>query len=129
MMCDEVLRSATGASFGLRRAVVPFLGAAAVFGIQVVAVCGGLGMLLTRSPQLHGTLQSAGAGCLLYLGWRLLRRRGAGSLGGRSVSTFGEAAALQFLSPKAWLMALAAATLLLPVQWEQVLAAGYSGGI
>ncbi len=128
-MCDEVLLTAAGANFGLRRVLAPFLGAAAVFGIQVVAVCGGVGVLMTRSPPLHGVLQCAGAACLLYLGWQLLRERSAGSAGGIPYRTFGEAAALQFLSPRGWLMSLATVTLLLPAQWEQVLADGYSGAI
>lgn len=127
-MCDEVLVTAAGANFGLRRALAPLLGAAAVFGIQVVAVGGGLGVLLARSPPLHGALRYTGAGCLLYLGWQLLRQRRAGCASGTQGNTFGEAA-LQFLSPKGWLMSLAVVTLLLPAQWEQVLAGSYAGRI
>jgi threonine/homoserine/homoserine lactone efflux protein len=128
-MFDELLLTAAGANCGLRRALVPFLGAAAVFGIQIVAVCAALGPLLVRSPQAHLALQGTGAGCILYLGWRLLRQRSAirGSAG-RFIS-FGEAAAVQFLSPKGWLMSLAAATLLLPAHWEQVLTGGHTGTI
>jgi threonine/homoserine/homoserine lactone efflux protein len=128
-MCDEVLPTAAGANFAVRRALAPLLGAAAVFGIQVIAVCGALGLLLTRAPQLHLALQCTGGACLLYLGWQLLRQRSAGSASGAAFSTFGEAAARQFLNPKAWLMSLTAATLLLPAQWEQVLAGGYTGMI
>ena len=128
-MCDEALVSAAGAGFGVRRGLVPLLGAAAVFAIQVVAVCGGVGIVLTRSPQMHGALQCAGAGGLLCLGWQLLRQRSAGSGSGVRLNTFGEAAAGQFLSPKAWLMSLSAVTLLLPTHWEQVLAGGSAGTI
>jgi threonine/homoserine/homoserine lactone efflux protein len=128
-MCDQVLPTAASADFGLRRALVPFLAAVAAFAIQVVAVGSGLGILLARSAQLHGALQCAGAGCLLYLGWQLLRHHRAHSGAGAAFSTFGEAAALQFLNPKAWLMALATATLLLPAQWEQVLADGFAATI
>jgi threonine/homoserine/homoserine lactone efflux protein len=128
-MCDEVFPTAAGVHFGWHRALVPFLAAAAVFGIQVVAVCGALAPLLTRAPQLHNALQCTGAASLLYLGWRLLRRRSPPGGSEVSFSSFGEAAALQFLNPKAWLMSLAATTLLLPAPWQQVLAGGYAGTI
>jgi threonine/homoserine/homoserine lactone efflux protein len=106
-----------------------FLGAATVFGIQVVAVCGGLDILLTRWPQLQIALQCLGVGCLLYLGRRLLRPRLAGSGNGGELITFWEAASRRYLDPQSWLMSLAAATLLLPLQLEQVLADGYVGTI
>ncbi len=109
--------------------VPPFLGAAAVFGIQVVAVCGGLGILLMRWPQLYAALQCMGAGCLLYLGWQLLRQRGTASGCAGELVTFWEAASLQFLNPNTWLMSLAAATLLLPLQLEQRLTDGFVGTI
>jgi len=109
--------------------VIPFLGAAAVFGIQVIAVYGGLGILLTCCPQLHDALQYVGAGCLLYLGWQLPRRRSTGSGSAGRLMTFWEAASLQYLNPTTWLMSLAAATLLLPLPLEQVLADGYIGTI
>jgi threonine/homoserine/homoserine lactone efflux protein len=103
-----------------------FLGAAAVFGIQVIAVCGGQGILLTRWPQLQVALQCVGGGCLPYLGWQLLRRRGIGSESAGGLISFWEAASLQYLNPRTWMMSVATATLLLPLQLEQVLADGYA---
>ena len=102
-----------------------FLGAAAVFAIQVIAVCGGRGILLTRWPQLQVALQCVGCGCLPYLGWQLLRRRGTAAAGAGGLGTFWEAASLQYLNPRTWVMSVATATLLLPLQLEQVLADGY----
>lgn len=109
--------------------VPPFLGAAAVLGIQVVAICGGLGIVLAHWPQLYVALQCAGAGCLLYLGWQLLRQHGQGSGSAGKLFTFWESASLQFLNPKTWLMSLATATLLLPLQFKQMLTDGYIGTI
>jgi len=128
-MGDELIGNAAVVNFRLRRALLPWLGTAAVFGIQVDAVGGALGLLLTHSPQVHGVLQCTGAGCLLYLGGRLLRPRHGVRRAAAPFSSFGEAATLQFLNPKAWLMSLAAATLLLPAQWQHVLAGGYAGTI
>jgi len=109
--------------------VPPFLGAAAVVGIQVIAECGGLAMLLTRWPQLYMALQCIGVGCLVYLGWQLLRQRGTAAGSAGEFSTFWEAASLQFLNPKTWLMSLAAATLLLPLPLEHILTDGHVGTI
>jgi threonine/homoserine/homoserine lactone efflux protein len=104
------------------------LGIAAGFGMQVVAVGGGLGMLLSRWPQLNIDLQWVGIGCAAYLGWKLLRSQQAGTGGGEPLS-FGEVAALQFLSPSAWLLSLAATTLFLPPPLQQVLSGGFPGRI
>jgi threonine/homoserine/homoserine lactone efflux protein len=105
-----------------------FLGIAAAFGIQVIAMGGGLGMLLARWPQLDRDLQWLGIGCASYLGWKLLRSRHAG-LGGGEPLTFGEVAALQLLNPTAWLLSLATATLFLPPPLQQVLSGGFPGRI
>jgi threonine/homoserine/homoserine lactone efflux protein len=128
-MFEEALLSAAGMNVGLRRMLALSLGALAVFAIQLIAVCGPLGLLLLRCPQAHLALQCAGAGCLVYLAQRqLLRSRTAGPAAA-AVLGIGEAAAQQFLNPRAWLISVAAATLLLPPQWEQVLADGYAGMI
>jgi hypothetical protein len=129
LMWGEVILTAAGASCGLRRALLPGLGAAAVCGVQLVAVGSGLGILLSRWPQVQIALPCVSAGCLLYLGAQLLRRRGAGPGAAGELITFWESAARQFLNPRTWLMSLAAATLLPPLQLQQVLAHGYSGTI
>ncbi len=105
------------------------LGIAAGFGMQVVAMGGALGMLLSRWPQLDIDLRCVGIGCAMYLGWKLLHSRHAGAGGGNAPLSFGEVAALQFLSPTAWLLSLATATLFLPPPLQQVLTDGFPGRI
>ena len=126
---NNVMLTAAGANFGLRRTLPHILGISCGFGAQVAAVCGGLGILFTRWPQLQLGLKWVGAGYLLFLGWQLLRSRSgqAGSAG--KPITFAEAAAFQFLNPKAWVMSLTAATLFLPPELGQVLASGYVASI
>jgi threonine/homoserine/homoserine lactone efflux protein len=122
---NNVMLTAAGANFGLRRTLPHILGIVCGFGTQVAAVCGGLGVLFIRWPQLHTTLKWVGAGYLLYLGWQLLRARGRASGAAGKPVTFTEAAAFQYLNPKAWVMSLTAATLFLPPQLGQVLASSY----
>ena len=105
------------------------LGIAAGFGIQVLAVCAALGMLLACMPHLGSALQWIGAGCAVYLGWRLLRSRDVRAACGGAPLTFSEVAAVQFLNPRAWLTSLAAATLFLPPELEQVLTGAFPGRI
>src|ERR1700727_3082921 len=80
---NNVKLTAAGANFGLRRTVPHILGISCGFGVQVAAVCGGLGILFTRWPQLHWGLKWVGAAYLLYLGRQLLRAAGPGAAGAR----------------------------------------------
>jgi threonine/homoserine/homoserine lactone efflux protein len=126
---NNVMLTAAGANFGLRRTLPHILGVSVGFGVQVAAVCGGAGVVFTRFPTLHMALKWVGAGYLLYLGWQILRSRGTASGSAAKPITLAEAAAFQFLNPKAWVMSLTAATLFLPPQLGQVLASGYVASI
>jgi threonine/homoserine/homoserine lactone efflux protein len=126
---NNVMLTAAGANFGLKRTLPHILGVTCGFGTQVAAVCCGLGVLFTRWPQLQTALKWVGAGYLLYLGWQLLRARGAGAGAAGKPVTFAEAAAFQYLNPKAWVMSLTAATLFLPPQLGQFLATSFVAGI
>jgi len=112
---NNVMLTASGANFGLRRTLPHILGICCGFVVQLLAVCAGLSALFARWPALQSTLAWAGAAYLLYLGWRMLRRseQEARAGGGRPV-TFLQAAVFQFLNPKAWVMTVTAAALFLP---------------
>ncbi|MGC1457856.1 MAG: LysE family translocator [Steroidobacteraceae bacterium] len=122
---NNVMLTAAGANFGLRRTLPHIMGVTCGFGTQVAAVCCGLGVLFTRWPQLQTTLKWVGAGYLLYLGWQLLRARGGASREAGKPVTFAQAAVFQYLNPKAWVMSVTAATLFLPPQLGQLLASSY----
>lgn len=126
---NNVMLTAAGANFGLRRTLPHILGVSCGFGAQVAAVCGGLGILFTRWPQSQLALKWVGAGYLLFLGWQMLRSRAGQAGGAGKPITFAEAAAFQFLNPKAWVISLTAATLFLPPELGQVLASGYVASI
>jgi threonine/homoserine/homoserine lactone efflux protein len=113
---NNVMLTASGATFGFRRTVPHMLGVCTGFSVQLLAVCAGLGVIFTRWPELQTVLRWAGAAYLVYLGWRMLRATEANAGQTRRPLTFFEAAIFQFLNPKAWVMTLTAATLFLPRQ-------------
>jgi threonine/homoserine/homoserine lactone efflux protein len=126
---NNVMLTAAGANFGLRRTLPHIMGVSFGFGAQVAAVCGGLGILFTRWPQLQLALKWVGAAYLLFLGWQMLRSGAAQSRSAGKPITFAEAAAFQFLNPKAWVISLTAATLFLPPELGKALASGYVASI
>jgi len=111
---NNVMLTASGANFGLRRTLPHMLGICGGFALQMLAVCAGLGALFNRWPHLQEGLRWLGAAYLVYLGWRLLRPGEADARHAPRPLTLLEAAAFQFLNPKAWVMTVTAATLFLP---------------
>jgi threonine/homoserine/homoserine lactone efflux protein len=111
---NNVMLTASGATFGFRRTVPHIFGICAGFSLVLLAVCAGLDALFTRWPEAQTVLRWAGAAYLVYLGWRILRSGEAKAGHSPKPLTVLEAAAFQFLNPKAWVMTLTAAAMFLP---------------
>jgi threonine/homoserine/homoserine lactone efflux protein len=122
---NNVMLTASGANFGLRRTLPHMLGICGGFALQLLAVCAGLGAIFARWPHLQDALRWLGAAYLVYLGWRLLRPAAMDARHAARPLTFLEAAAFQFLNPKAWVMNLTAVTLFLPRELAPGAAAAY----
>ncbi len=101
---------ASGVNFGFRRTIPHMLGIGAGFLSLLLAVGFGLGAVLTAFPALHLFLKIAGGVYLLYLAWRIAMSRSLGKAGDKTARpmTFLEAAAFQWVNPKAWVMAVTA---------------------
>ena len=105
---NNVLLWASGLQFGFRATVPQVLGTSAGIGILALAVAAGLGVLVTGLPEVELTFKLVGSLYLLYLAFRLA---GGAAIQRAQIARplrFHEAAAFQFLNPKAWLFALAA---------------------
>ena len=101
---------ASGVNFGLVRTVPHMLGISIGFLVLLLAVGFGLGAVLTAFPALHNALKIAGAAYLLYLAWKIAMSRslsGKGEAEARPMR-FIDAAAFQWVNPKAWVMAITA---------------------
>ena len=106
---NNIMLLASGVNFGFRRTIPHMLGIGAGFVVLLLAVGLGLGAVLTAFPALHTALKIAGGAYLLYLAWRVatsqtLAREGEAARPMR----FSEAAAFQWVNPKAWVMAVTA---------------------
>jgi threonine/homoserine/homoserine lactone efflux protein len=126
---NNVMLTASGATFGFRRTIPHMLGISFGCAIQLLAVCGGLGAVFARWPDLQAALRWIGAAYLLYLGMQMLRSGPAGARESARPLTFQEGAIFQFLNPKAWVMTITAATLFLPHELSVLAAGGYMLGI
>ena len=111
---NNVMLTASGATFGFRRTVPHIAGVCAGFSVVLLAVCAGLGAIFTRWPDIQTVLRWAGAAYLVYLGWRILRSGEAKAGHTAKPLTALEAAGFQFLNPKAWVMTVTAAAIFLP---------------
>lgn len=101
---------ASGVNFGFWRTAPHMLGIGAGFLSLLLGVGFGLGAVLTAFPSLHTVLKLAGGAYLVYLAWRIAMSRSMGNNGDATARpmTFLEAAAFQWVNPKAWVMAVTA---------------------
>lgn len=101
---------ASGVNFGFRRTIPHMVGIGVGFFSLLIGVGFGLGALLEAYPQLHTTLKFAGGAYLLWLAFKIARSRSmsSGGTGRDRPMTFLEAAAFQWVNPKAWIMAVTA---------------------
>ena len=98
----------SGVNFAFVRTIPHMLGISGGFFSLLLAVGFGLGAVLTALSSLHLALKIAGGAYLLYLAWRIAMSRsmGKGAKAGGQPMTFLEAAAFQWVNPKAWVMAV-----------------------
>ncbi|MEM9010296.1 MAG: LysE family translocator [Pseudomonadota bacterium] len=133
---NNALLAASGANFGFRRTVPHAQGVTWGFPLMFFAIALGLGEIFQREPLVAEVLRWLGAAILVWFAWRIATagRAGAGTRRGRPF-TFVEAAAFQWINPKAWAMCIAVSTQFVtgsaPVREALICAAAYAlaGGL
>ena len=111
---NNLLLWASGLQFGFRATVPQIVGTSAGIGALALAVAAGLGVVVTRFPEVELALKLIGSSYLLFLAFQLA---GGGAIQRAQIERplrFHEAAAFQFLNPKGWLFALAAVSTFRP---------------
>jgi threonine/homoserine/homoserine lactone efflux protein len=102
----------SGANFGLARTLPHILGIAAGFPVMIIAIGLGLSYVFEAYPVVHTILKWVSFVYLLWLAWQIASagRPKATAADGHPV-TFLQAAAFQWVNPKAWAMGIGALAL------------------
>jgi len=99
----------SGVNFGFRNTVPHMAGIGIGFLALLLGVGFGLGALLTAFPFLYLVLKILGGGYLVYIAWRIATSTTLPEArAGARPMTFLEAAAFQWVNPKAWVMLVTA---------------------
>lgn len=106
---NNLMLMASGANFGFQRSIPHMLGIGIGFTFMVILVGAGLMGLFDAFPVSYTVLKSASVAYLLWLAWKIANAApaSAGKAHGTPM-TFLQAAAFQWVNPKAWTMALTA---------------------
>ena len=112
---NNLMLMASGANFGFRRTVPHMLGVGLGFVVMVMLVGAGLIQIFDTYPISHTILKVVSVAYLLWLAWRIANAapKAPGEATGTPM-TFLQAAAFQWVNPKAWTMALTAVTVYTP---------------
>jgi threonine/homoserine/homoserine lactone efflux protein len=108
---NNTMLLASGVNFGFRRTLPHMIGITFGCMVMMVAIGLGLGQLFERVPTLYAALEAASVAYLLYLAWKIAMSRtfSIGTSDQRPM-TFLQAAAFQWVNPKAWMMTVTGVT-------------------
>jgi len=108
---NVILLTASGARFGFRRTLPHVAGVAVGVGVISGLTGLGIGSLLLAQPGLTAVLKVLAAGWILWMAWKLATSARAPEAAARARPfTLVEAALFQWVNPKVWAIALAAAS-------------------
>lgn len=108
---NNTMLLASGVNFGFRRTLPHLLGISAGVAILSTLVGLGLAQAFERFAWLYTALEALSVAYLLYLAWKIATSSTIQVRDGeRRPMRFVEAAAFQWVNPKAWMMVLTAAT-------------------
>ena len=108
---NNTMLLASGVNFGLRRTLPHMLGITCGCMIMMIAIALGLGQIFTRVPALYAAMEIASVAYLLYLAWKIATSRSFSvDEANERPMTFLQAAAFQWVNPKAWMMAVSGVT-------------------
>src|SRR3990172_350186 len=102
---NNLMVLASGANWGLARTIPHIVGITIGFPVMIVAVGLGLGFVFEGYPIAHQILKYLAFAYLLWLAWRMAGagRPHAEGLGARPLTVL-QAAAFQWVNPKAWVL-------------------------
>jgi threonine/homoserine/homoserine lactone efflux protein len=129
---NNMMLLASGVNFGFRRTVPHMLGISLGHAVMVFLVGLGLASVFRAWPPALAGLKLAAVAYMLWLAWKIAHAAapGEGRAPGRPM-TFLQAAAFQWVNPKAWAMALGAVSAYVtePSVWAYAAVAAVFAGV
>jgi threonine/homoserine/homoserine lactone efflux protein len=114
---NNTMLLASGVNFGIRRSLPHVSGITSGFGVLVLACGLGAGSVFELWPVLHDILKYAGALYMAWLAWKIANSGAPESAGTKPRPfSFLQAAAFQWINPKAWIMAIGAVAAYTPAE-------------
>ena len=106
---NNMMLFASGVNFGFKRTIPHMLGISSGFFTLLLGVGLGIGALLKSIPALDLALKVASGGYMLWIAWKIGSTHTLADVKASTrPMTFLEAAAFQWVNPKAWAMAILA---------------------
>ena len=108
---NNMMLLASGVNYGFRQTIPHMLGIGIGFGFMLLLVGLGIGQLFVQFPEAYTVLKVASVIYMLWLAWKIANAgpiKAAGSDTSARPMTFLQAAAFQWVNPKAWTMCLTA---------------------
>ena len=104
---NNMMLAASGVNYGLRATAPHIFGVFLGFGLMIFAISLGLGRFFNTYPLLHEILRWGGALMLVWVAWKIATAKRPGEAGAATKPfTFVQAAAFQWINPKAWIMCI-----------------------
>jgi len=109
---NNIMLAASGVNYGFRRTVPHMIGICVGFPLMFLAVGMGLSQVFEKAPITHTAMKVTGSVYLLWLAWRVaiaepVSTTAPNETKNRPIS-FMQAAAFQWVNPKAWILVLGA---------------------
>ncbi len=106
---NNIMLMSSGLNHGVLKTVPHISGIIIGFPLMVAALGFGLGTIFLNYPVIHQAIKIVGISYLLFLAWKIANTSNANA--GKQLKkpfTFIQAAAFQWLNPKAWVIAIGA---------------------
>lgn len=108
---NNLMLLASGANWGLARTLPHITGIVLGFPVMILGVGLGIGAVFGAMPWLHTVLKYVAFAYLCWLAWRIAAAARPGEAGGiRRPLSLVEAAAFQWVNPKAWALVVSGIT-------------------
>ena len=118
---NNLMLTATGANVGIRGGLPHMFGIALGFSLMLFLVAAGIGEALLERPAAMRVLRIVGIVVMLWLAWKIATAGRSEAAARKRPIGFFEAAAFQWVNPKAWLICASAVGSFLDAHGEAAL--------